>query len=1542
MPRNPYKIANFTPFYALQHRHTTTHKVDIMTHHTPHHGLWLAILAGMLAFCMPAASQDLIITEIQVANNDLFIDNANCYGGWIEFYNTTDKAITLANRFLTDNPKQATRFKLPSGIGSVPAHGYKTIFFGHNSADGNYGTAANLQVDFTLDKDGGTIYLYGTATKLMCEQSYPPCIPRCSWAMVTSPDALSSSSQDASLPEWQWTDTPTPGAANEGSNFAAERLPAPTVSHEGGVFTEPFTLRVDIPEGARLLYTTNGSTPTLDNYKESRTGQFSVQAENSVFRFRLFQDGKLASPVVTRSFIYNTSLRYYLPVLSITTAPEHLFDNKLGVYVRGTNGISGNGQSSACNWNMDWERPVNMEYFTPETNDEGDISFIQRLNQECDFEVCGGWSRAWGGGTVDGYNWQTKSSFRLKTDKRYEGLNRFDYSFFPNKPYNRYRNLQFRNGGNDSYARIRDAALQMCFLSSGFYMDCQDVQPVHVLMNGQYLGMLNLRESNNKGYGESGYGIDTDEMDQFEVNGQVGYQQKVGDDVAMKRWIELAQKLADDPSNKAYYNEICRIVDIDEFCNYMAAECYIGCSDWLTNCNNVKGFRRRSTDGRFHLVMFDTDSSFSTGSMISSMKNRLNDSRYDTGKNYLIDIFYNMLQYEPFKQQFVTAFCLVHGSVLTPERCNAVIDDLAALMKPALSIEGNSPSGTANSLKSSISSYYKSGTNTMRNYFHLGSPYQMKLSSNIPAGRLLVNSQEVPTGCFDGQLYAPFTLSAQAPAGYVFRGWRMLSTDIVSNAIVPQGSPWHYYDQGSLDGTGWQQPDYEPADWAEGSAPFGYGNIGKNGGTPDYQTSLDYGSSSSNKRPTYYFRREFDIDAETLASAAEGLTDIKLRYWVDDGMRIYLNGTDIEGYHLNESPAYNDYTTAWEGNTAYAGSTALPTALLREGLNTLAVEVHNTSGSSSDIYWDAEISISEQSANWLGHSTSVELSEQLEPGTYELTAVWDSIREELPRIEAGATPLRINEVSATGTIFQNDLYKRSDWVEIYNATSVPQSLDGLYLSDKRKNPRKWQILASELQAQGGSELQAQGGGAALADKLLIMPGQTRIVWCDALQGVSQLHAPFKLDNADGSVVSLMAPDGSWQDVMEYREQSDFQTFALYPDGGLHEGLTWQPSIDAPNRIDSYLFTPNATSGTPWAPTDASITLAMEKGWNWTSHNLAENMAAQRFTTYADSLTSPTDTLCLLPADDQTLLTANNQTLLTADNQADALWEGSLDVLRPMQGYKVHMREAADITLRGLWFDTTTPQQLLAGTNWLACPLYNATVLTTALGQWQPQEGDAVIGFDAFATFEDGEWDGTLSTLHPGQAYALLTAADASFQWTALTQPEARSRRYRAPELDGPIEADTHADWNTAPRLHPSVMAVVAQLDADDMPQTNGMLGAFVDGQCRARTMADSEGRFLLTVHGRQGETVTFRYLTTAGVEYVAVTQATFQQETLLGSRREPTTVAFTQKEADGLSVAKQQDGQRPQYYDLGGRPATDATRGILVGPEGKRRSTGKP
>lgn len=1142
----------------------------------------LTLVMALAATGHVAAQQTFVVNEVMVANIDMFIDQSYNYGGWIELYNPTSTAITLTNMYVSDDETNLKKFRLPSGIGTVPAGGFKTLWFDHYSTGNEYSSTSSRQINFKLNPEGGTIYISSSAGALLVTQQYPPALTRISYARTTDGGD-----------EWRYTGTPTPTATNTTATFADMQLEPPMVDRNATVYTTPFQIHVTSAQpDATLRYTTDGSTPTLTNGKTSDTGVFDISSGNYTLRFRLFKDGYLPSTVVTRSYIYDEH-KYYLPIVSITTDDKNLYSNTYGAYVDGTNGIGGNGGNGNqnSNKNRSWERPVNFEYLVPDNTGEYSVA----LDQEVDFEVSGGWSR----------HFQPNASFKLKSAKVYEGKNFFEFPIFNSKPFIKNKAIIVRNGGNDCDCRIYDAAIHEIVRSSGIYVDCQAWQPAHIIINGKYQFMFNLRETNNKNFAYSNYGIDKDNMDQFEFNGG-GYRQMVGDDTAYQRWSTLASQLANNPTNQSIYQQICDLVDIDEFCNYMATECYIGSNDWLTNNNNVKGFRDRD-NGRFHIVMMDVDQGFASDNMLNNITASTGGWGWGSN-NSLINICANMLKHQGFRRQFIDTYCIVAGSIFDAERARQIITDMANYMKPALAVDGKDPwtqighgsniSASGTSLLNAITSTSRRNTriNTLRSYFGLQQGYNVKISSNLPQADIMVNNVKIATGQFDGMLYPPATLSTCAPAGYRFKGWRMSGSGVVKRTLFDTSTSWNYYDQGSLDGQTWNATTYSTSGWKVGTAPFGYGSIKGLSGSQDYNTTLDYGTNSSSKRPTYYFRKTF-----TLTSLPTDGQTLQLQYYLDDGCVIYVNGKEIHRYLMPTGTInYNTYTTNYVEATAYSATIDIPTNVLKAGMNTIAVEVHNTSATSSDIYWAATLQMMQDESldddsnagNQNGELSLASLPLGNEQCT--LTAIYEPISDDeislfqtthyLPN-DSNITwaPIRINEVSATNEVYVNDLFKKKDWFELYNATDTPIDVTGLYLSDNESKPQKYQIVAAD---------------APYATNI-IQPGGHLIVWADKLEprdhplaattdyvNLQEWHTPFQLANTDNETVILSSSpefvaanaayfeahpgvSHEFTDKITYPAHTHIQSVGRYPDGGCNIYVMNRPTPQTRNSRHTY-------------------------------------------------------------------------------------------------------------------------------------------------------------------------------------------------------------------------------------------------------------------------------------------------------------------------------------------------------------------------------------
>ena len=695
------------------------------------------------------ASQ-LIINEIQVSNLDMFLDVSENYGSWMEFYNPTGEDIQLDGCYLSDRYDNLRQYQILNGT-TVPAGGFAVLYFGHSASD-------PCQANFDLDMDGGTLYVSHADGSLFMEQDYPESITRASWARTT--DGGTS---------WGYTADPTPGASNATSTFAAERLPAPTVNRESCIHTNSFNFSVSgIPAGCTLRYTTDGSVPTLTNGTATASRRFAVGKKTIIFRFRVFGDGYLPSPVVTRSYIYSERA-FSLPVVSIVTDDRFLYGDSLGIMVRGKNGIIGFGQNSPCNWNRNWDRVASLQYILPDGSVVAD--------QEGTISVSGGWTRS-----------NTPHSFKFKADKTCEGLNSVDYKFFSDKPHLKHKTLYFRSGGSDTSCRLKDPALQVIIQTSGMDVDCQAYQPTVHFINGEYKGLINLREPSNKQFVRANYNLDPeDEMDLFEMGRGdyvghavcpiVGYQQMCGTKDAMNELRTYSKKCTDPEA----YQEVCRRLDMDEFINYMALELFLANGDWVNYKNNMRGWRPRTDDGRFRMILYDLDAAFGLPDNFNNyFANYFMIQNVRTGAPEEFDIcclFRDLCNNASFRKQFIDTYCLVAGSVFEPTRVFSVVDSLAANIKDMLAYEGKTPYSTANALKNELGGAYPS---TMMSKMVHFAPLRMTGMPEMYGGlradhhgvRLFVNNIPVPTDRFFGTFYGSITVRAEVPAGLRFVGWR--------------------------------------------------------------------------------------------------------------------------------------------------------------------------------------------------------------------------------------------------------------------------------------------------------------------------------------------------------------------------------------------------------------------------------------------------------------------------------------------------------------------------------------------------------------------------------------------------------------------------------------------------------------------------------------------------------------------------------------------------------------------------------------------------
>ncbi len=178
--------------------------------------------------------------------------------------------------------------------------------------------------------------------------------------------------------------------------------------------------------------------------------------------------------------------------------------------------------------------------------------------------------------------------------------------------------------------------------------------------------------------------------------------------------------------------------------------------------------------------------------------------------------------------------------------------------------------------------------------------------------------------------------------------WQSLPVFIsVPKVLVAFGSVWKYLDDNSDQGTAWIAPSFNDSTWASGPAPLGYGD---SNGRPEATTN-SFGLDPANKFITTYYRQTFT------ATGVAAITNYSLTIERDDGAVVYLNGVEIGRFNMPAGVITKDTFAAANAQDDGGTQFTIPvnSALLQEGPNVFAVEIHQDSLNSSDIWFQMQL-----------------------------------------------------------------------------------------------------------------------------------------------------------------------------------------------------------------------------------------------------------------------------------------------------------------------------------------------------------------------------------------------------------------------------------------------------------------------------------------------------------------------------------------------------------------------------------------------------------
>ena len=465
----------------------------------------------------------------------------------------------------------------------------------------------------------------------------------------TQPPASETAGENLTLGEAETADpdqtrapendyTPPESLIGDGSALAGV---FPVFSEKGGFYTSRTkTVEITAPEGYTVRYTTDGSVPTKRSTAYTEAIRIEgTRGEGTVIRAACFDgSGKLTGQVITQTYVCVQKTEGLHYTVMLTCDEDDLNAMYRDVHAK-------------------VERAAHAEILAPDGS--------RIISQDVGLRLFGGSSRA-----------LSQKSFKIIArkdgyfgDEPYVGLGTFTYPFFPErtviagknagKVLEKYDGLILRNGGNDALLSTAADPDRPTLLRDGIsnefiakFAPNVGMSYAHfavVYLNGEYYGVLELRENQNEDYIKRLYGVDDNdvvvvksELDTtracenhdngggcrfcgswffYETDDTTAAQKE------MKDWIALCKKAAravnaSESEYRRVFAEVESKLDLRNALEYMAASCYLVNTDWPHNNIRVWRYTGAQMDG---ISITDGKWRFATRDMDFTM------SRYDKG-----------------------------------------------------------------------------------------------------------------------------------------------------------------------------------------------------------------------------------------------------------------------------------------------------------------------------------------------------------------------------------------------------------------------------------------------------------------------------------------------------------------------------------------------------------------------------------------------------------------------------------------------------------------------------------------------------------------------------------------------------------------------------------------------------------------------------------------------------------------------------------------------------------------------------------------------
>jgi len=692
---------------------------------------------------------------------------------------------------------------------------------------------------FGLAKEGENVHLFSNNVSRTRIQKFEPA----TGSIVPGENQTYGAYPDGSKTAFKVYSSPTPGAPNREGPSVMLTAETPNFSVAPGVYGTARNVTLSTAtSGLKILFSTDGSDP-IDSSRFVYSGNFitvsnlppaaaglawtrtnPVEISNGVpaaawmppiggvaqamvlRAVAVSSDGKYRSPERRGTYFIGPSFTNRpLPLVSLIANTNDLFSFTSGLLVPGkmyADSPAGYGDNKwgkpYANYHQDsvdlnWERPVHFELFETALT-------TASVSQMLGAAMYGGGSRAI----------PQKTLYLLARDDEY-GSATVEYALFPDQPPTSYKRFLLRNSGNDWYGpdtgvatMLKDAVFHELVKSLDFSV--MAYRPTVAYINGQYWGIHNLRESYDKHYLATRYGIAADNADILMHEEDPLDDKKVlivridGDKNADEEYEAMLDWIQENSlALPANYQQVQQWIDVTNHMDYIIAETFLCNTDWpINNCDFWRAHTNQTAtcgkygDTRWRWMLYDLDVAGEKGSGYDMLAYLSGGSM--TGKREPAFLINQLWQNSDFRNAFVTRYANLLNTTFTPERMAAIIVQKADAIAPEIETHfrrwGRAFSqaewrlSVSNALVQFTAARQAVSWGHLDNRFALGGTGQLTLRNaraDGTGGRFIVNGMEIDattdgvtnraawTGTYFRSL--PVHVRAVADPGYVFDGW---------------------------------------------------------------------------------------------------------------------------------------------------------------------------------------------------------------------------------------------------------------------------------------------------------------------------------------------------------------------------------------------------------------------------------------------------------------------------------------------------------------------------------------------------------------------------------------------------------------------------------------------------------------------------------------------------------------------------------------------------------------------------------------------------